>query len=105
MFEIIHRAGWRREVENIVNLAGIERLADILLEKRESRFMPQMREILHPSSQQVVGADHGVALRQQGIAQIRTQKTCTAGHQDVYKRQSSAWEKRRILSKMETATS
>src|ERR1035438_1803463 len=81
MLEIIHWAGGRREVEDIVNLAGIERPADILLKKGESRLVAEMREVLHPSSQQIIGADHRVALRQQGIAQMRAKKPCTAGHQ------------------------
>jgi hypothetical protein len=48
-----------------------------------------MREVLHPSSQQIVGADHGVALSQQGIAQMRTKKTCAAGHQHMHDCDSS----------------
>ena len=40
-----------------------------------------MRDVLHAAGQQIVGADHRVALRQQGIAQVGTEKARAAGHQ------------------------
>jgi len=68
MLKVIDRAGRRCEVKQIVDLPGIEGLADILLQKFKSRFATEVCEVFHASGQQVVGTHYGVFLGQHGIA-------------------------------------
>jgi hypothetical protein len=53
---------------DVIDLAEIEGLANILLAKFEARFLPQVRDIQNIAGHQVVGTDNGMALRQQGVA-------------------------------------
>jgi hypothetical protein len=71
-------------VKNIVDLARIEDVADILLEKLKARLVPQVREVLYAPSQQVVGTHHRVPFRQQSIAQMGTEKPGSARHQHTH---------------------
>ena len=86
VLQVIDRAGRRGEVKHVVNLAGIERLADILLQELESRLMTRVREVLHAPGQQVVGADYGVPLCQHRVAQMRSQKARPSSDQDAHGR-------------------
>ncbi len=81
MLQVVNRAGGRSQVENIVNFAEIEGLADILLHKFEARVIIQMLNIRPTSSQQIVGTHDGMALRQQRVAQMRANKARPACHQ------------------------
>jgi hypothetical protein len=65
---------------NVVYLSGVERRADILLQKFEAGLVVEMGDVLHPSGQQVVGADDGVAFSQQRIAQMRPDKSRSTGY-------------------------
>src|SRR5664279_3780288 len=49
MLKVIDRAGRRCEVKQIVDLPGIEGLADILLQKFKSRFATEVCEVFHLS--------------------------------------------------------
>ena len=68
-------------------------MADILLQKLEARFVRQMFEVLHAAGQQIVGTNHGVPFRQQGVAQMRAQKSRSASDQHPHTRLVSLREK------------
>jgi hypothetical protein len=68
MNAVIHRAGGRGEVENVLYLAAIEGLADVLLVELEARFAAQVIHIGGVSREQVVYGRYGMAFRQEGVA-------------------------------------
>src|SRR5215469_18624537 len=57
MLQVIDRTSRRSEVEDVIDLAGIEWHADVLMQELETRLIRQQREIVHASGQQIVGAD------------------------------------------------
>src|SRR5215469_18480884 len=57
MLQVIDRTSRRSEVKDVIDLAGIEWHADVLMQKLETRLIRQRREIVHASGQQIVGAD------------------------------------------------
>ena len=61
---VVDGAGWRGKVEDEVNLAGIERLADVLLHKAEAGFSGKMAEIGRTAGAEIVHSDDGMSLRQ-----------------------------------------
>ena len=78
---IIHRAGGAGEVENEIHRSAVKGLIDIDLLKFKAGFVAQVREVRKLSGQEIVGDNNGVALGQQGIAQMRAQETGSASHQ------------------------
>ena len=64
VLQIIDGAGGRSEVEDIIDLAEIERLADILLAKLESRLLAKMGDVLHSAGQQIVRTQNGMSIGQ-----------------------------------------
>ena len=64
-----------------IEMAGIERLADILLKKLKTRVVLQMVQVGESSRKKVIGGNDGMPFRQQCIAQMRTYKTCTTRHE------------------------
>src|ERR1044071_6777203 len=88
ILHVIDGAGGRGEIEDVVELAAVERSADILLEEFEARLVCKVRDVVARSGEQVVDAENRLSLRQEGIAEMGAEKTSTAG--DEY-----AHEKRR----------
>jgi len=73
-------------MENVLDSAAtVEGLADILLEEFEARLVPEMSDVLHPSGQEIVSANHGVAFAQQRIANVRADETRPACHKYTHK--------------------
>jgi hypothetical protein len=54
--------------------------ADIALGQLETGPPGQVRDIIRPTGREIVQADHAVAPDQQGIAQMRTDKTSATGY-------------------------
>jgi hypothetical protein len=71
MLEIVDGTCRRREVEDKVYGAHVERLDDILLDEFEARFPAKMSEVGRVSSDEVVDADHTVAIGEESIAEMR----------------------------------
>jgi hypothetical protein len=62
-------------------LTKVKRLANIALRQFKAGFGAQVPQILGFSREQIVHCQHGVPLRQQGVAEMRTQKSGAPGHQ------------------------
>ena len=78
---IVHRTGGAGEVENVIDRAAVKGFVDVDLLKFKAGFVAQVLEIRKFSGQQIVDDDHGIAFRQQGIAQMRAQKSGSASYQ------------------------
>ena len=79
-FQIINRAGGRREVPDVIHrLVEKEEFGDVLLDEFEVRVAGQMGNIVHRAGDKIVNADDLVAARQEQIGQVRTQKPGGAG--------------------------
>ena len=61
-------------MKNEIDLACIERFADVFLNKFESRVISKMGEILKPPGEQVVDNHDAPAFANQGIAQMGAEK-------------------------------
>jgi hypothetical protein len=81
MLQVIDGARRRREVKDVVDLSGIEWQANIVLEELKLPVVRQVREVLHVASQQVVGTNYRVSLRQHRVAQVRAEESRAAGYQ------------------------
>ncbi len=86
---IISGAGGRREVEDIIDWARIERLADVLLDQVESSFVAQTGQVGGASGGKIVHAHHLMTLANQCVAQMRAEEAGGAGDQDTLHRQDT----------------
>ena len=68
-------------MKNEIDFACIERFADVLLNKFESRVISKMGEILKPPGKQVVDNHNAPAFADQGIAQMGAEKAGASRHQ------------------------
>lgn len=64
---VVNRAGGRGEVEDVIDVPRLERLADILLEQCESRFAAQVVEVCERTSAKVINAQNRMPFRKQRI--------------------------------------
>ena len=79
MSAVIDRAGGTGEVENVVDAADVEGLADVLFYKFESGFIAQVGEIGAASRKQVID-DHDLpAFAEKSIAEMGSQKSGATG--------------------------
>jgi hypothetical protein len=78
---VIDRTGGAGEVKYKVHLAHVEGLTDIFLNEVEARIVLQVFEIMAAAGEQVVDDDYVPALAEQGITEMRAEKTGAAGHQ------------------------
>src|SRR5436190_1127499 len=68
-------------MKDVIHFAGIETRGNVLLHKFESGLAGKMSDIRLPASQQVVEADHRMAFCEQGITEMRPEKSSAAGNQ------------------------
>src|SRR5439155_11369997 len=80
-FQVVNRAGWRREVPDIINWA-IEKykLGHILLNEPKVPVASQVRDVVHAAGDEIVDGDDFMATPQQQVHQVRAQEPRTAGH-------------------------
>ncbi len=76
---VVNRAGRAGKVKDVVDFAHVERLANIFLDKFETRIVAQVLEVGAASGEQIVDDDHAPAFAEQGVAQMRSQETGAAG--------------------------
>ncbi len=69
---------------DVIDLAEIEGLANILLAKFEARFLPQVCDVTQIAGQQIIGAKDGVSLREQSITKMRTEKAGATRYQHTH---------------------
>jgi hypothetical protein len=86
---VIGRARRGGEVEQIVDGAEVERLADILFYQREPRILVQVGQVGRTPGGKIVYPHYMVALGKKGIAQMRAEEAGGAGNQDTMSRQNT----------------
>ena len=79
--DVIDGTGGAGEVEDEIDFAGVEGLADVSIDKFETRVVFQVSEIGLAAGEQIVDGDHGPALGEQSIAEMGSEKTGATGHQ------------------------
>ncbi len=81
---VIHRAGGTGEVEDEIDRADVEGLADIFIYKIKSGVISEMVKVRTPPGEQVVDDNHTPALAEQSVAQMRSQKTGATRDQSAF---------------------
>jgi hypothetical protein len=71
-------------MENKVDLAHIERFADILLDEFEPRFVGKVNKIRAASGQEIIHDDHVPTLAEQGVTKMRSEETGSARDQSAF---------------------
>jgi hypothetical protein len=66
-------------VKNEINSADVEGLADVALDELETRLAAEMFEVGAAASEKIIDRDHVPAIAEEGVAQMRSQKTGAAG--------------------------
>src|SRR5689334_16072176 len=83
MVQIILRTCGRREIRDAIDITGDrERLCYVLFEKLEPRVPGEVLQIRTIAGQQTVERDDGVAVREQTIAQMRSDEARGPGNDD-----------------------
>ena len=74
-FQIINRAGRRREMPDVIHRAFQEQeFGDILLNELELRIAAEVRDVVHAAGDEIVYADDFVAARDQQVGEMRAEK-------------------------------
>ena len=81
---VVDGTGRAGEVKDVVDGADIEGLADVFFYKFESRFVRKMRDISATTGQEIVDDSDSPAFAEQGIAEMRSEKTGSAGDQRAF---------------------
>src|SRR5215469_2619673 len=68
-------------MENVVDLAAVERPVDIQLLKFEITFSAQVLDVRRAPGEEIVHGDDRVAFRQQRVAQVRAEEPGATGDQ------------------------
>jgi len=71
-------------VEDVVHLAAVEGLADVDLAELEARLGFQVLEVVEPAGEQIVDGDDGVAVSEQGVAQVRPEESSPASDKSAF---------------------
>jgi hypothetical protein len=71
-------------VEDVIDVADVEGLADVFFYKLESGNRSADGEIGAAAGEQVVDDDHAPALAEQGIAEMGSQETGATGDQGAF---------------------
>ena len=74
-------------MKTIIDVARIERLADVLLYQGESGFVAQTGQVGGASGGKIVHAHHMMTLGNKCVAQMRAEEAGGAGDQDTLSRQ------------------
>src|ERR1051326_4039723 len=85
MLHVINRACRRGEMKDVVNRTCIVRPVHVEFKELKGRLFFQMRDVAQTSSQEIVHANHMMALRQKRVAQMRADETRTARNQNPHK--------------------
>src|SRR6185369_15867319 len=80
-FQVVNRAGRRREMPDIIYRAiQKNKLSDILLDESKVPATSQVRDVVHTARDKIVDGDDFMASLQQQVHQLRAEKPRTAGH-------------------------
>ena len=81
---VVDGAGGRGEVEDVVDVAGIEGLRNVVIDKAEARFVLEMGEVCRVAGAQVVDADDDVPLAEQGVGKVGAEEACGTGDENRF---------------------
>ena len=79
---VVDRRGRAGEIVDLVDL-DIEREGHVVAHELEARMAEQVLDIALGAGEQVVDAEHLMALAEQPVAQVRAEEAGAAGHQDA----------------------
>ena len=86
---VVGRTGRGSEIEQVVDLSQVERLADVLLYQGEAGLVDQSGEVGDPAGGKVVDTYDVMALGEESIAKMRAKEAGGAGDQDTMSRQNT----------------
>ncbi len=78
---VVDRRGRARQIVDLVDL-DVEREGHVVADELEVRVLQQVQDVALGASEQVVGADHLMPLRQQAVDQVRAEEAGAAGDKD-----------------------
>jgi len=81
---VVDGTGGTGEVEDKINFAGIEGLANVFFYKFESRLAAKVLQIGAAAGEQVIDDDYMPAFAEQGVAEMGSEKTGAAGDQRAF---------------------
>src|SRR5271157_2888817 len=82
--EILRWTGRRSKVEDVIHWAHVEGLADVPLLKAEAWLIGQVRNVIPAAGAEVIDAFDGVALAQQAVGEVRTEKSGGPGNNNAH---------------------
>src|SRR5271166_1906035 len=74
VFGVVYRARWTGKMKYIIKRAPLTGMADIFLDELKARIVPQVLDVGEAAGQQIVRGHNRIALAQQPVAQVRSQK-------------------------------
>ncbi len=86
VLHVVHGAGRRGEMKNVIHAAHVIGLIHVLLHKLKARLILQVVNVAQAAGKQIVHAHNVIAFRQQRIAQMRPHKSRSARHQYPHRR-------------------
>src|SRR6266705_940744 len=81
MLHVIHWAGRRSKMENVIHRPQVVGFIHILSDEFKSGVTLQVRDVAHAAGNEIVHAHHAMALSQKRITKMRSDKPCAARHQ------------------------
>src|SRR6185312_3499123 len=78
---VLDGAGWRGEMEDVIDFAAIKRTVNVELLEFECTIAAEVLNVRHPPGQEVVDSHHGITLCEQGIAKMGAEKAGTSCYQ------------------------
>ena len=83
--QVIDRARWRREVQDTVDvIVDVERLRHVVLDQAESVEGREKLRVVTRSGDEVVDADHLVAIGQEALGEVRAKEAGGAGDENAH---------------------
>ena len=68
---VVDRTSGRGEVKDLIDRAGVEGLADVLLDEAEAGLVREVSEVSVAAGREVVDADNGMAFGEEGVTKVR----------------------------------
>jgi hypothetical protein len=77
---VVDRQGRTREIVNLIDF-DIKRQGDVVPDQFEMRMTDQVFDVASCPGEEIVDAEDARPVRQQALAQVRTEETSTAGNE------------------------
>ena len=88
---VVHGRGRARQIVDLVGL-DIERERHIVAHQLKIRFTQQRNDVLPAPGEEIVDAQHLVPVFDQSLAQVRADKSCTAGDDNAFHERPRSYE-------------